>query len=139
MNIQQLNHVALHVKDLERSIRFYEDILCLTQIPRPDVDFSGAWFSIGENQELHLIADRSVPVNSSRRGNHFALCVDSVWKVAEFLNKKNYHFSPPSKRLDGAWQIFLQDPDGHYIEILNIVKPESDFPNSRKNKFVSFF
>ena len=35
MHIAQLNHVAIHVADVERSVAFYRDVLRLVPIPRP--------------------------------------------------------------------------------------------------------
>ena len=53
MNIAQLNHVAIHVADVERSLVFYRDVLRLEPIPRPAFTFPGAWFQLGIDQELH--------------------------------------------------------------------------------------
>ncbi len=43
----QLNHVALHVADVELSCRFYCEVLQLEQIVRPAFDFPGAGFAWG--------------------------------------------------------------------------------------------
>ena len=58
MKILELNHIALHVADLERSVAFYREVLRLVPIPRPAFDFPGAWFQLGAVQELHLIGGR---------------------------------------------------------------------------------
>ena len=58
MKILELNHVAIHVADVERSSAFYRDVLRLEMIPRPAFDFPGAWFRLGAAQELHLIGRR---------------------------------------------------------------------------------
>src|SRR5690349_16816871 len=115
MKIQELNHVALHVADVELSCRFYSQVLQLEPIARPAFTFPGAWFRLGMHQELHLIGDRSEPVASSNRGNHFALQVDELdsWEV--HLGKVHAEFRPRKQRPDGAWQVFLRDPDGHAI------------------------
>ena len=74
----QLNHVAIHVADVEASCRFYEDVLRLEKIPRPAFRFPGAWFRLGVDQELHLIGGRTADTNSHHRGNHWALMVDDL-------------------------------------------------------------
>jgi len=117
MNIQELNHVALHVADLSKSIDFYQRVLRLEPIPRPAFDFPGAWFRLGANQKLHLIGDRGNPVFSSNRGNHFALRVDHINTWEKHLRSERANFAPKKQRPDGAWQIFLPDPDGHIIEL----------------------
>ena len=59
MRIKELNHVAIHVEDVERSCSFYRTVLRLESIPRPAFDFPGAWFQLGDVQELHIIGGAS--------------------------------------------------------------------------------
>ncbi|MDJ1483475.1 VOC family protein [Cytophagaceae bacterium YF14B1] len=120
MNIQLLNHVAVHVADVKTSISFYRDILGLPQLPRPAFDFPGAWFRIGTTQEIHLIGNRTEAVHSHSRGTHFALQVDNIKAVEAELKAKNATFTGPKQRPDGNWQIFIVDPDGHWIELCEI-------------------
>jgi catechol 2,3-dioxygenase-like lactoylglutathione lyase family enzyme len=117
MKTLELNHVALHVADVAASCRFYETILRLEPLPRPNFTFPGAWFRLGVAQELHLIGDRAAEVHSSNRGNHFALRVDDLSAWQKHLEQTGADFAPPKNRPDGARQIFLRDPDGHVIEL----------------------
>jgi len=55
MEIGGLHHVALPCADLERSRRFYVEVLGLTEISRPSLPVAGVWFRVGDRQELHLI------------------------------------------------------------------------------------
>jgi len=112
----QLNHVALHVADLEKSVAFYRDVLRLEAIPRPAFSFPGAWFRLGVDQELHLIGGRDREVVSHNRGNHFALMVDDFDAWERYLIEYNVHFAPRRTRPDGALQLYVIDPDGHYVE-----------------------
>jgi len=117
MQIRQLDHVALHVADVERSCRFYADVLRLEPLPRPAFSFPGAWFRLGQTQELHLIGERQAPVHSHNRGNHFALQTSDLAAWEEHFRQQGVSYHPPRLRPDGARQIFLADPDGHYIEL----------------------
>ena len=117
MNISQLNHVAIHVADVERSVTFYRDVLGLVQIPRPAFSFPGAWFQIGSEQELHIIGERQQEVISHNRGNHYALLVDDFDAWERHLLACGAQFVPRRKRPDGALQLFVIDPDGHYVEL----------------------
>lgn len=114
MNIQQLDHVALHVADLPKSIKFYGEVLGLPSLPRPDFDFPGAWFAIGSH-ELHLLGNRDRDVNSHHRGTHFAVRVDNIESIVGRFEQASIEFIPKT-RPDGARQVFVQDPDGHYME-----------------------
>ena len=117
MKILELNHVALHVADVEKSGDFYRKILLLDPMPRPAFSFPGAWFRLGANQELHLIGERGEPVSSGNRSNHFALRVDELDSWESHFQKLGANFRPRKQRPDGAWQVFLRDPDGHVIEL----------------------
>jgi len=117
MKLRELNHVALHVADVGKSCTFYETVLQLESLPRPAFTFPGAWFRLGQAQELHLIGDRSAPVESGSRGNHYALMVDDIDAWEAHLRQHAVSFEPRRTRPDGAFQVFLRDPDGHAIEL----------------------
>lgn len=116
MEIEELNHVAIYVKDLETSYQFYHDVLELEPLPRPAFNFQGAWFRLGKHQELHLIAPRKEELIFIK-SHHFALKVKSAQQAEELLKNKGVHYKGPKPRPDGAIQIFIQDPDGYYIEL----------------------
>src|SRR5258705_9325201 len=57
MEIRRLDHAALLVKDVERSRRFYGQVLSMEEVPRPsNFTFPGAWFRKGR-AEIHLIGE----------------------------------------------------------------------------------
>jgi len=117
MTTLELNHVALYVTDLKRSSAFYQNVLRLASIPRPAFDFPGAWFRLGTNQELHLIADLGAPFFKTHPNNHFALRVDNLDEWEQHLETSGAQFDRRKRRPDGASQVFLLDPDGHRIEL----------------------
>ncbi len=117
MHVRQLNHVALHVADVEVSVAFYRDTLKLPIMDRPAFDFPGAWFRLGEDQELLLIGERATPAVSHPRGGHLALVVDSLDKWEAHLDACGATRLERKTRPDGALQTFVQDPDGHWIEL----------------------
>lgn len=121
MNILQLNHVALHVADVERSRAFYQQVLGLVEIPRPAFSFPGAWFRIGSDQELHLIGGRQTDTQSHNRGNHWAMMIDDMDAWERSFQERGIAYLPRRTRPDGALQIYLIDPDGHYVELCTAV------------------
>jgi len=116
MQILELNHVAIHVKDVAKSFEFYEKKLGFISIPRPAFNFPGAWFKLGPAQQLHLIGGRVEEVHSLPEGSHYALKCKSIEAVRLAFLEKGIIFKGPKSRPDGVQQIFLQDPDGYFIE-----------------------
>src|SRR5438309_8917140 len=71
-HVTQIDHVSVVISDVERSRRFYRDVLGLKEIAKPRTfDFVVLWFDLG-NQHLHLLL-RDRPDAISPR--HFALRV----------------------------------------------------------------
>jgi lactoylglutathione lyase len=114
---EELNHVALHVADVEQSCAFYTRVLRLEPMPRPSFTFPGAWFRLGKVQELHLIGGRKQPVHSGNRGNHYALLVRDMDAWERHFKDLGQEYLPRRTRPDGAYQIYVTDPDGHVVEL----------------------
>ena len=112
------NHVALAVKDISESAKFYREVVGLTPTEVPDnLKDIRAWFKIAPGQELHLLAGRTEPVaNNDKNGAHFSLSILDADPIEAYLKKIGlpYH---RQQRFDGAWQIFITDPDGYVIEL----------------------
>jgi glyoxylase I family protein len=130
MEIDGLHHVALPCADLERSRRFYQEILGLTEIQRPALPVAGAWFRVGDRQELHLVVGDAQATFRSRKGMdtndiHFAIRVASYRQALEALKARGYREDanpddPMGIRTSmrvGYPQIYLLDPDRNIIEI----------------------
>ncbi len=114
--INKFDHIALHVQDVPASIHFYQQVLGLELLPRPNFDFEGAWFLVGD-RELHLIGNRTEKHLSGSRSNHFAFVVNSLSNWESWFQQQNYPYRPPKSRPDGIRQLFLEDPDGYTIEL----------------------
>lgn len=118
-----INHIALHVSDLEKSTEFYEEILGLKQIPEPFKDGRHAWFKIGPYSQLHLISGAH-HIGKQDKNSHLCFSVKSVDDFIPTLDKheiKRVNWlgtsRGPTIRIDGIKQIYFQDPDGYWIEV----------------------
>ncbi len=117
------NHQALQVKDLDKSVAFYQDILGLPEIEDKTEQEHIRWFSMGDQKELHLIEDQNAPTPPVK-GVHMALSTTDLDALTNWLNDRGIYFEnwmgeegTTNTRPDGVRQIYLQDPDGYWIEI----------------------
>jgi catechol 2,3-dioxygenase-like lactoylglutathione lyase family enzyme len=117
------NHIAVHVSDLKESKDFYESILKLQEIDEPFKDGIHAWYDIGGGSALHLIERVDTPTEISKT-NHLCFSMKDMDGFIERLRSTNYPFEdwPGEKgkittRPDGVRQIYIQDPDGYWLEI----------------------
>jgi catechol 2,3-dioxygenase-like lactoylglutathione lyase family enzyme len=115
------HHVSLSVTDLEAAKNFYNNILCLKEIPRPNFDFPGAWYELGSHQ-LHLIVEPSSQTirpnkSLSSREGHFALRVENYHDTLNWLKKNSVEILEKPNSKSGFAQIFCADPDGNLVEL----------------------
>jgi glyoxylase I family protein len=116
-----LHHVSLSVTNLEQAKDFYSNILCLQEIQRPNFDFPGAWYEVGQ-QQIHLIVLPSSQTirpdkRLSSREGHFALRVENIADTLAWLQKNNIEILDRSQSKSGFVQIFCADPDGNLVEL----------------------
>jgi len=130
MEIESIHHIALTVSDLERSKKFYREILALKEIDRPNFSFAGAWFQAGASQQLHLIVHGGTfrgDGGIDTRDVHFAVRVKSYRRAMDFLRSKGFREDAPDsdprkmkaqpRATAGFPQVYIMDPDRHVIEI----------------------
>jgi glyoxylase I family protein len=108
-----VHHVSLNVTDAEEAGAFYEDVLGLTRIERPDFGFPGVWLDAGGVQ-VHLL---EVPDHRAPDGQHFAFRVDDVDAVHARLTERGVKASAPSAFPGAGRQSFFRDPSGNLIEL----------------------
>ena len=113
MLVADIHHVSLNVRDAERSLGFYRDLLGLSELPRPDFGFGGAWLEAGSGRQIHLI-EADVPTDL---GQHVAFRVESLDRVVGELRGAGVDVTDPSRVGDTETrQAFAADPDGNRVE-----------------------
>ncbi len=127
MQIKRLDHSALVVADLDRTRWFYSHVLGLEEIARPSTfSFGGCWFR-GQGFELHCILERdtTAPAGFGQPGlgantglaHHLGFEVDDVGAVEARLRAHGAAIvAGPMQRGDGIVQLYVNDPDGNFIE-----------------------
>jgi catechol 2,3-dioxygenase-like lactoylglutathione lyase family enzyme len=119
----KVNHIAVHVSKLKSSMEFYENIVGLKETEEPFKDGLHAWYDIGSGSALHLIEAPNIPTEVSKV-NHLCFSMKDMDGFIQTLNDTNYPFeswqgekSKVTVRVDSIRQIYIQDPDGMWLEI----------------------
>ncbi|WEG11872.1 VOC family protein [Pullulanibacillus sp. KACC 23026] len=120
IQIKAFHHVSIAITDLDKAKHFYGDILGFPELKRPDFDFPGAWYQVGE-QQLHLIVypeAKTLRSTSSidTKDGHFAIRVKDYDETLRYLKEKNVAVLEKPFSQSGFAQIFCTDPDGNVIE-----------------------
>ena len=126
----QIAHVALKVKDLNRSLDFYVNKLGfeeMMRLPKPDGTL-GVWLvylRITDDQYLELfpdgVGDRA-PDRDAVAVNHICLGVDNIDSVLSQLKAVGVPLTVQKKMAaDLNWQAWIEDPDGNRIELMQLM------------------
>jgi catechol 2,3-dioxygenase-like lactoylglutathione lyase family enzyme len=117
MNGAALNHVSVVARDLEASIRFYEDLFGMERLPTPNFGFPVQWLRVGDLQ-IHLF-ERP---DGAPTYHHFALSVDDLADVYERAHARaafdcigfgHHLYELP----DDIAQLYLRDPGDNLVEV----------------------
>jgi catechol 2,3-dioxygenase-like lactoylglutathione lyase family enzyme len=99
----------------EEAIKFFRDILGFSEVEKPEFlkKRGGVWFKFGCYQ-VHIGIEE--PFSSSKKA-HPAFEVENIEDLKQHLTKNNVSFIKDDV-LPGANRIYLDDPFGNRIEIL---------------------
>lgn len=116
-----IHHEGVVVTDLERAKTFYGEILGLKEIPRPNFQFPGAWFAIGD-QQIHLLVHPEGQTLRKQGGidtrdGHLAIRVSSYTQAKQWLQERDIAFVDRPDSIAGFAQIYIVDPDDNVIEL----------------------
>jgi lactoylglutathione lyase len=120
-------HTMLRVGDLERSLRFYTEVLGMRLLRRndyPDGKFTLAFVGYGEESDSAVIElTYNWGVDKYELGNaygHVAIAVDDAYKACEEVKRRGGKVTrEPGPMKHGTTVIaFVEDPDAYKIELI---------------------
>ncbi len=117
MPIQGLDHFTVNAADLDRSRRFYAEVLGLTDGDRPPFDFPGAWLYCGERPIVHLIGGRAGGEGGTGTLDHIALSARGLAEMVDRLQAMEIAYTSRTVPRAGLHQVFVHDPDGVMVEL----------------------
>ena len=128
LTVACISHVALRVKDLERSLSFYIGKLGFSEMFRLERDGKVGliYLRVTDTQYLELfpggIGERA-PDPQAVGYNHLCLEVPDIEQSVRELAALGIALTRPKiLAADGNWQTWIQDPDGHPIELMQLSK-----------------
>lgn len=122
LKVTGINHVVLHVTDLDRSRTFYTETLGFDD--RGSVPGMRASFLRCGMQGLDLFEMADCDVHGGEEMNHIALNVDAA--DVELLVAGLSEAGIDAFEMTPRNSVFISDPDGHRIEMLPISANERD-------------
>lgn len=124
---RKLLHTRYRVNDLERTVKFYRDILGLQEVKRHKSPRGSelVFFKAPESQELielcHFPGSESVQVQSDL--THLAFEVDSLTEFEKHLATHGLKYSDgPTTTSTGTVFAFVDAPEGYEIELIERIK-----------------
>jgi catechol 2,3-dioxygenase-like lactoylglutathione lyase family enzyme len=154
MDIKRVDHYSIRTRDLERSQRFYTEVIGLKAGPRPPFDFPGYWLYSGEPPADLTNAARNYGLvhlmgwNPDKPGtldayvgarpdaklesgtgslDHVAFAATGREAMLERCRRQNIEYIERAVPMLGLHQVFIKDPDGVTLE-LNF--PASEAPSA---------
>lgn len=116
------DHVSIIVEDAERALRFYQELLGLKQLDRPNLGFPGYWLDLLNGQSLHIMQLPNPNKKTTRpehggRDYHFALRVDSITEYESFLQQTHQAYT---RSKSGRKALFVKDLDNNAFELFEV-------------------
>lgn len=114
-----ISHIALYVRDIDKSRAFYKDFLGFAEpysLSRDDGSLRLTWMKINDQQTIELFPEKEA---KSDRLYHIAVETDDATAMRDYLAARGVKV--PEKvgtgKIGNA-NYFVQDPDGHNVEIV---------------------
>jgi lactoylglutathione lyase len=125
-NIVGIGHIAIRVKDIDKTLAFYRDKLGFKEMFR--IEREGRlwlmYLRVTDTQYIELFPDAVGDRAPSREAvglNHICLEVDSIDRVLADLAKAGIPLTRDKQMgADGNLQAWIEDPDGNRIELMEM-------------------
>lgn len=152
--IEWMNHTGFVIKDMERSLSFYRDLLGFTEernavlegeyvsqlVGYEDARLHVVYLGLGDMKHAVELLQYLNPAGLDSEGTnlntigaaHLGIIVEDVDSIYRELLRKGIRFvNPPITRPDAQYPwarkaCYLQDPDGNWLEFIERSSPPED-------------
>ena|SRR5437016_5260057 len=123
----KLLHTRYRVNDLERTVKFYKDVLGLEEVRRHKSPRGSELVFLTAPQSEELIElcyfPASGPVQVQPDLTHLAFEVESLEEFGKHLQKLGIQFSDgPHLKPDGGGIAFIDAPEGYEVELIQMAR-----------------
>ncbi len=123
----KLLHTRYRLNDLERTVKFYKDVLGLEEVRRHKSPRGSELVFLKAPQSEELIElcyfPTSGPVQVQPDLTHLAFEVESLEEFGKHLQKLGIQFSDgPHLKPDGGGIAFIDAPEGYEIELIQMAR-----------------
>jgi lactoylglutathione lyase len=127
MQVKRLNHTRYRVNDLERTLKFYKEVLGLQELRRHKSPRGSelVFLKAPESEELIEICSfpASGPVQVQPDLTHLGFEIDSLEDFGRHLASMGLAYSDgPTVRPGGGGFAFIDAPEGYEVELIELPK-----------------
>jgi len=128
--VKKLLHTRYRVNDLERTVKFYKEVLGLEEIRRHKSPRGSELVFLktpGSEEQIEITYfPGSGPVQVQPDLTHLAFEVESLEEFGKHLDKLGLTFSDgPTKSSSGSVFAFVDAPEGYEIELIELAKSDA--------------
>jgi catechol 2,3-dioxygenase-like lactoylglutathione lyase family enzyme len=128
IEVASVHHVNIDVRDVDRSVKFYEEVLGLKDGPAPQTHRPLHWVYAGDHPIIHISqsgADKGEAAKDSEIFQHIAFRITDHDAAKERIEKLGIEYRLAQNDRFSVRQIFFDDPDGVTIELIEVGGPNS--------------
>ena len=114
IRLKAVNHLTYNVKDKDRALKFWEEVLGVQRIPSQVDGEHILWLQLPSGTMVHLVENSDAP---SKPSHHGAFEVDDIDASRAHIRGLGVETTEISIRRDGQRNFFLNDTEGNRTEI----------------------
>ena len=114
IRLKAVNHLTYNVKDKDRALKFWEQVLGIQRIPSQVDGEHILWLQLPSGTMVHLVENPDAP---SVPSHHGAFEVDDIDASHLHIHGLGVETTEINTRNDGQRNFFLNDTEGNRIEI----------------------
>ena len=121
IEVANVHHVNIDVRDVDRSVKFYEDVLDLKDGPVPKSHRPLRWVYAGDQPIIHISQGGAAKGDAARETEifqHIAFRVTDLDAAVERIESLGIEHRRNQIESFSVRQVFFDDPDGVTIEYI---------------------